>query len=750
MATIVPVNTSVPIISPPTSISPPAPLSPSPSNSSTTTSPPTAQPDQSSGTPAPSSPSNSAPPPQSPRPATPSAPPPSPPLSPPPMASPPPSPPTSPPPSPPPSPLPSPPPSPPQSPPPVANSPPPPPPSEISPPPPPPSVASPPPPTEVPSPPSSDSPPPPVAKPTEKSPPPPPRLTPSSPSGSPPAVPPPKISPPPPGSTSSPPPPSVPSSSSPTPTSPPAPPRNSSVSGTPPISSFPSLPTEKPTATSGSNANSTSNDGGGIGPGGTMAIGIVFGVLVLSLVVMAVWLMRKRKRGGAELGGGYVMPSPFASSQNSAVKALVLALDVFTGTVLWQRSIGPLRTPDCAAVVDSNGWISIGSLDGFIYSFSPTGVLKKFPKAAALDSVIQVSPLLDCSGYAVYLSQTVMEGKTSHTIGEYSYISALKPLNVVFTLLVPATGSIYWSKSYSELGQFSSVLSESDLQHFVVDEGILLAFITASNIGSPLPCRSTRQKLASSCSQAEPKHVSIYAGNERAIVLFLIFESAILIVIVVVVHYCCIFWRKKKLQGQNLGKFLEKRRSLRLQKKAFDRTITEIGQKAAEKALEHEMLEKLGDLVKQKEGIERKLSTTYSLGRDRTSSKPKSLLPLYDGKTKSYSFQGAKKESFTMFHTLSDTSSADSSSEREVESNLFEYKASAVKAKAKAKAKAPSEDDSSSDDETSEDYEGTPSGSRGFVNPLFVKHDFDESKEVKMEGESGSSSIRKRTLSSTN
>ncbi|GFY86817.1 hypothetical protein Acr_05g0004560 [Actinidia rufa] len=419
-----------------------------------------------------------------------------------------------------------------------------------------------------------------------------------------------------------------------------------------------------------------------------------------------------------------------------AVRALVLALDVFTGTVLWQRRLGPLSTPECAPVIDSNGWISIGSLDGFVYSFSPTGVLKKFPKAAALDSVIQVSPLLDCSGYAVYLSQTVMEGKTSHTIGEYNYISALKPLNVVFTLLVPETGSIYWHKSYSELGQFLSVLSEGDLQHFVVDEGILLAFITASS-----------QKLASSCSQAEPKHVSIYKGNEKAIIPFLVFESATLIVLVVVVRFCCVFWRKKKLQSQNLGKFLEKRRSLRLQKKAFDRTIMEIGQKAAEEAVENEMLEKLGDLVKQKEGIERKLSTTYSLGRDRTSSKPKSILPLYDGKTKSYSFQGAKKESVTMFHTLSDTS-ADSSSEQEVESSFVEDKDTVIKEK--GKAKVPSEDDNSSDDdETSEDYEGAPSGSRGFVNPLFVRHDFDESKEVKMEGESGSSSIRRATSSSS-
>lgn len=94
------------------------------------------------------------------------------------------------------------------------------------------------------------------------------------------------------------------------------------------------------------------------------------------------------------------------------------------------------------------GWVSIGSLDGFLYSFSPTGILKKFPKADAQDSVLQFSPLLDCSGYAVYVSQTVMDGKISHIIGEYNYISALKPVKVVFTLLVPATGSIYWSESY--------------------------------------------------------------------------------------------------------------------------------------------------------------------------------------------------------------------------------------------------------------------------------------------------------------
>ncbi|KAA8530539.1 hypothetical protein F0562_005248 [Nyssa sinensis] len=315
------------------------------------------------------------------------------------------------------------------------------------------------------------------------------------------------------------------------------------------------------------------------------------------------------------------------------LRALVLALDVSTGTVLWQRSIGPLSTTDCTPVVDSNGWISIGSLNGFLYSFSPTGALKKFPKAAALDSVVQVSPLLDCSGYALYISQTKMEGKISHTIGEYTYVSAMKPRKVVFTMLVPATGFIYWSESYPG------------------------------------------QRVASSCSQAVPKSVSIYTGNEKAILLFLLFESAILLVLASLVRFCCIFWRKKKLQGQGLGKFLEKRHSLRLQKKTFDRTITDLQEEAAEKAVDSEVLEKLGDLV-------------------------------------------------------------DSSSEKEADQIFYEDLESAVK----AKAKAPIEVGSSSDDGNYEkDYQGSPSesasGSKGFINPLFMEHSFSEPKEVKLHDE---------------
>jgi len=60
--------------------------------------------------------------------------------------------------------------------------------------------------------------------------------------------------------------------------------------------------------------------------------------------------------------------------------------------------------------------------------------------------------------------------------------------------------------------------------------------------------------------------------------------------------------------------------------------------------VDNEVYQKLGDIVRKKENIERKLSSTYSLGRDRTNSKSKSMLPLQIGKRKSYSFQGTKSD----------------------------------------------------------------------------------------------------------
>ncbi|CAM8923713.1 unnamed protein product [Rhodiola kirilowii] len=393
------------------------------------------------------------------------------------------------------------------------------------------------------------------------------------------------------------------------------------------------------------------------------------------------------------------------------VRALVLALDVTTGNVLWQRSIGPLNSFDCQPVVDSNGWISVGSLDGYLYSFSANGVLRKFSKAPLLTSVIQVSPLLDCSGTGVYISQTEVEGKISRTLGNYTYVSALKTRNAFFSLLVPAEGSISWSESYH--GQFASLFSESDLHHFVVDERILLSLVSASNTGNPRQCRSTSQKLASSCSSKHPKHLSVFVGNERVVLFFLFLETILVIALAGLVRFCCNFWEKKKIQGQSLGTFLEKRRSLRQKRKAFDRTISELQQKATDEAAANtEVLEKISDLVRVREGLQRKLSTAYSLGRDATgsnSNSKSSILPLYNGNTKSYSFQGSRKESVTIFHTLSDTSI----SSGESSGYLMEMK---------RKGKAPIVAETSSSGDVSKGYEISPattssSSSGGFTNP---------------------------------
>ncbi|CAN0916276.1 Protein GAMETE EXPRESSED 3 [Linum grandiflorum] len=380
-----------------------------------------------------------------------------------------------------------------------------------------------------------------------------------------------------------------------------------------------------------------------------------------------------------------------------SVKAILLALDVFTGNILWQQSIGPLSAEDSAPVVDSNGWISIGSLDGFLYSISPAGTVKKFSKASASDSVIQVRPFVDCSGYAVYISQAQVEGKANRVIGDYNYVAAMKPTGVTFTLLVPATGTVYWSESYP--GEFWSPLSQSDLKRFVVDEEIILAFVAASSElpRNILPCRSKFEKLVSTCSQANPKPVLDYPGNRKSLLLFLLFESIVLVILGGLVRFCCIFWNKEKLQGQHLGSFLHKRRSLQQKKKALDRTITELHQKATEEETGHQAIEEIGDLLRKRDNLERKLLTTYSLGRDNSgplsidsSKNPKTLLPTtYNGSARSYSFQSGKKESVTIFHAASyDTSSSSAEAERSSSDGDEEYSSWTTEEEGNGKGKA--------------------------------------------------------------
>ena len=163
----------------------------------------------------------------------------------------------------------------------------------------------------------------------------------------------------------------------------------------------------------------------------------------------------------------------------------------------------------CSTVV--TGWISIGSLDGILYSISPDGDIRKFLQRTAPNSVIHSSPVLDCSGFSVYISQTIMEAKSSQTISDYAYVSAMKPSSILFTLLAPATGTVYWTEKYPGLfrslyecvilvppkwwrkanffyvvfislpGELSNLLSSSDLDYFTLDETILLTALSSAS-----------------------------------------------------------------------------------------------------------------------------------------------------------------------------------------------------------------------------------------------------------------------------
>lgn len=159
--------------------------------------------------------------------------------------------------------------------------------------------------------------------------------------------------------------------------------------------------------------------------------------------------------------------------------------------------------------------------------------------------------------------------------------------------------------------------------------------------------------------------------------------------------------------------------SLRLQKKVFDRTISELEKKAAaEGSSTNEVLEQLSDLVRERDGIKRKLSTTYSLGKDATSPESKSLIPVSNTNNKSFSIKSLPKESVTIFHTINDTSSEDGNNNEEED-------------KIESKGKEPMATESASDD--SSDHEPVVQETQG-VNIADDVH-------------SGGMGLRRRSLS---
>ncbi|RLN25346.1 protein GAMETE EXPRESSED 3 [Panicum miliaceum] len=318
-------------------------------------------------------------------------------------------------------------------------------------------------------------------------------------------------------------------------------------------------------------------------------------------------------------------------------KSIVVGLDVSTGNISWQKSIGPLSNEKSFPIVDNNGWMSIGSLDGILYSISPDGDVRKLFEETALDSAIPVDPVLDCSGFSMYVSKTVVEGKSIWTTGEYTSVSVMKPSRILVTLLDPANGTIHWTGEYP--GKLSSLMSSGDLNDFAVDETLLLTLLSASRFGNATQC-DTRSML-------------------------------LLLSITFIFHYkmvlTSLLCKDKQLLGiagkikPSLRKLIQ--RSLQSKKRSLGKMISELEQQAAEDATSNEALGLLGEMVKAKEGVERKLYASYSLGRDRLGLKQgSSILPLYHGKYKSHSFHSSPDESVHVFNIPSDTSTSEDGS----------------------------------------------------------------------------------------
>ncbi|CAN8306928.1 unnamed protein product [Cochlearia groenlandica] len=274
-------------------------------------------------------------------------------------------------------------------------------------------------------------------------------------------------------------------------------------------------------------------------------------------------------------------------------KSLLSALDSYSSDILWQKTVGPLSASGLEPVIDVNGWISIGSLDGSLYSFSRTGELRKTPEYAEPDSPIHVAPLLDCSANAVYFAKTLLQVETNKFLGNKSTnVYAKKPKTAVLSLVVPKTRSIYWSHSYSDQNQSLSL--DTDLQLFVIDESIVLAFVAASNSGNPFQCTTKCERLSRTCSIVEPEKLDgdkDYIARERGITWFIMLGFVFIVL---------------------LGAF-RKIKKLLCPLIAFSDKLSWLHRERREPTF-HDI--ELGD-------VEKELYATYNLGRDIDVPKPK-------------------------------------------------------------------------------------------------------------------------------
>ncbi|KAK9114666.1 LOW QUALITY PROTEIN: hypothetical protein Syun_021463 [Stephania yunnanensis] len=184
---------------------------------------------------------------------------------------------------------------------------------------------------------------------------------------------------PPPLSPPSPPPPQVltpPPPDQPLPT-PSPPPTNSSPDGnlTAPGAPPRIVPSGDPSPSSNVPTNPNSPSGGkGLGTGGAVAIAAVSGFVVLSLVGLLVWFLRKQKRKASRYNGGYIMPSPYGSSPKSETSFI----KAYSSNPLVGSGSGTdfiLSPPEHSGLGNSRSWFTYEELVQATNGFSAENLL---------------------------------------------------------------------------------------------------------------------------------------------------------------------------------------------------------------------------------------------------------------------------------------------------------------------------------------------------------------------------------------
>ncbi|KAH7282984.1 hypothetical protein KP509_35G054900 [Ceratopteris richardii] len=266
----------------------------------------------------------------------------------------------------------------------------------------------------------------------------------------------------------------------------------------------------------------------------------------------------------------------------------VYALSSSLGTLVWQVKVGPLSEASCIPTVDLLGFVSVGSLDGFIYVISPDGILvDKYLAADSLSLVsILVAPILDCSKQAIYVSQTKVQSKiiTKEADGTKG-LGITEFLGMNIYLFRPSSGQVLWHTLYPDL----STKSFCDTDWNVYNKSCSQFLFTVSKMQHP--------------------------GNNKALLVLVVTVMVVffLLSLLSILMYCC--WKRKlTIHGQRLCQLWKQERFqhpqglLLRRRKIYQQNIEQLQEELETKPRSSKILDQLRVSLEGLQYIERYLA----------------------------------------------------------------------------------------------------------------------------------------------